>query len=225
MKAAIFDMDGLLIDSEPLWRRAEKQVFGTVGIELTEKMCVETMGLRTDEVVAYWYQRFPWQGKRLEMIEREIVATVQHLVSTEGKSLEGVHETLMTLKGEGLRLGLASSSPYCLIDVVVGKLGIRDFFQAMCSATEEKRGKPDPAVYLTTAKQLRVKPEECIAFEDSFSGICSAQSAGMLVVAVPSSEQHDDPRFDRADIKIKALSEFSLDLVSNRRGCGTERLK
>ena len=62
MQAAIFDMDSLLIDSEPLWRQAERQVFGTVGITLTEEMCEQTMGLRTDEVVAHWYQQFRWSA-------------------------------------------------------------------------------------------------------------------------------------------------------------------
>ena len=213
MQAAIFDMDGLLIDSEPLWRRAEKQVFGTVGIRLTEEMCEQTMGLRTDEVVAYWYQQFRWSGKSPDTVERELVAAVQHLIMTEGKALAGVNETLVMVKNAGLTLGLASSSAHCLIDAVVDRLGIRDYFQVMCSATDEEHGKPDPAVYLTSAKRLGVAPTDCFAFEDSFSGVCSAQAAGMLVIAVPSAVQYDDSRFDRADIKIRSLTEFSLELI------------
>ncbi len=110
MQAAIFDMDGLLIDSEPLWRRAEKQVFSTVGIPLTETMCEETMGLRTDEVVQHWYQRFPWSGKNPETVEQELVVTVQHLIATQGEALAGVHETLTIFKEAEVPLGLASSS-------------------------------------------------------------------------------------------------------------------
>ena len=217
MQAAIFDMDGLLIDSEPLWRRAEKQVFGTVGITLTEAMCEETMGLRTDEVIQHWHQRFPWSGKSLEAVERELVATVQHLITTQGEALAGVHETLTIFKDAGFPLGLASSSAACLIEATVEKLGIRDHFYALCSAAEEAHGKPDPAVYLTTAKRLAVSPAECVAFEDSFSGLCSARAAGMTVVAVPAAAHYDDPRFDQADIKLRSLTDFSLGLLPHQR--------
>ncbi len=210
MRAAIFDMDGLLIDSEPLWRQAEKQVFATVGMTLTEAMCEETMGLRTDEVIRHWRQRFPWSGKNPETVERELVAAVQHLITTQGEALAGVYETLMIFKAAGFLLGLASSSAPCLIEATVEKLSIRDHFDTLCSATDEVRGKPDPAVYLTTAKQLGVSAAECVAFEDSFSGLCSAQAAGMLVVSVPAAAHYDDPRFDRADMKLRSLMEFSL---------------
>jgi HAD superfamily hydrolase (TIGR01509 family) len=215
--AAIFDMDGLLIDSEPLWRRAEKQVFGTVGMTLTEAMCEETMGLRTDAVIQHWQQRFPWSGKRPETVEQELVATVHHhLITTHGEALAGVYETLTLFREARIPLGLASSSASCLIETTVEKLGIRDYFYALCSATDEVHGKPDPAVYLTTAKRLGVPPTECVAFEDSFSGLCSAQAAGMIVVAVPAAAHHDDPRFDCADIKLRSLTEFSLELLPHQ---------
>ena len=217
MQAAIFDMDGLLIDSEPLWRRAEKQVFGTVGIALTEAMCEETMGLRTDEVIQHWYQQFPWSRKSPEMIEQELVTTVQHLIATQGEALAGVYEILTIFKDAGLPLGLASSSASCLIEATAEKLGIRDYFCVLCSATDEIRGKPDPAVYLTTAKRLGVSAACCVAFEDSFTGLCSAQAAGMTVVAVPAAAHYDDPRFDRADIKLRSLTEFSFGLLPHQK--------
>jgi sugar-phosphatase len=221
MQAAIFDMDGLLIDSEPLWRRAEKQVFGTLGITLTETMCEETMGLRTDEVIQHWYQRFPWSGKSFETLERELVVTVQHFIATQGEALAGVHETLTIFKQAEVPLGLASSSAYCLIEATVERLGIRTYFHVLCSAADEVRGKPDPAVYLRTAKRLGVSPAECLAFEDSFSGLCSAQAAGMTVVAVPAAAQYDDPRFDRADLKLRSLTEFSLELLPHQKSSPT----
>ncbi len=136
MRAAIFDMDGLLIDSEPLWRQAEKQVFATVGMTLTEAMCEETMGLRTDEVIRHWRQRFPWSGKNPETVERELVAAVQHLITTQGEALAGVYETLTIFKDAGFLLGLASSSAPCLIEATVEKLSIRDHFDTLCSATD-----------------------------------------------------------------------------------------
>lgn len=217
MEAAIFDMDGLLIDSEPLWRRAEKQVFGKLSITLTEAMCEETMGLRTDEVIHHWYQCFPWSGKSSKAVEQELVATVQHLIATQGEALAGVYETLTIFKDAEFPLGLASSSAPCLIEATVEKLGIRDYFYALCSATDEVCGKPDPAVYLTTAKRLGVSPTQCVAFEDSLTGLRSAQAAGMTVVAVPTPAHYDDPRFDCADIKLQSLMEFSLERLRHQK--------
>jgi len=213
MRAAIFDMDGVLIDSEPLWRRAEREVFGKVGVVLTKEMCLGTMGLRLDEVVRYWYQRFPWDGTDLQAVEEQVISAMHELISEEGKALGGVHETLERLRGADLMLAIASSSPLSLIETVVNKLEIRDFFQALCSADEDEFGKPHPAVYLRTADRLTVDPGECLVFEDSPLGVRSAKSAGMTVVAVPAADQYDDPRFNEADFKVRSLPEFSFDMI------------
>ena len=210
-------MDGVLIDSEPLWRRAEKEVFRSVGITLTKEMCLGTMGLRLDEVVAYWYQRFPWTGKNLLQVEEEMLSAMQTLIAEEGKALRGVHETLERLRGANLLLAIASSSPFSLIEAVVNVLGIRTFFQALCSAEEDAFGKPDPAVYLRTAERLAVDPSECLVFEDSLLGVRSAKSAGMTVVAVPAADQYDDPRFNEADFTVKSLPDFSVDMITKEK--------
>ena len=212
MKAAVFVMDGLLIDSEPLWRQAEKSTFREVGIELTDQMCHETLGLRADEVVAHWYGKFPWSGATLEEVEIRLVSSVQRLISAQGQPLKGV-PTLSVLRKAGFKLGLASSSPHVLIETVVGKLDVRDYFAVMCSAVDEDHGKPDPAVYLKTAEKLGVDPTNCIAFEDSVSGVRSAKSAGMSVIAVPAENQYCEREFEMADIKLRSLAEFSIEML------------
>jgi len=206
-------MDGVLIDSEPLWRRAEKEVFGGVGIALTKEMCLETMGLRLDEVVAYWFQRVPWKEKGLKEIEEEVLTVMHTLITEEGEALQGVYEILAYLRRANVTLAIASSSPLSLIESVVNKLGIRTFFQALCSADEDEWGKPDPGVYLRAAARLGADPAECLAFEDSLLGVDSAKSAGMIVIAVPAADQYDDPRFDKADFKVRSLPEFSFDMI------------
>ena len=213
LEAVIFDMDGVLIDSEPLWRRAEREVFGNVGLALTTEMCLGTMGLRLDEVVAYWYRRFPWTGKSLGQVEEEVLTEMYRLIADEGAPLAGVRETLDAVRDSGLALAIASSSPSGLIEAVVDKLGIRDYFNVMCSADEDALGKPDPAVYLRTADRLTVDPRVCLVFEDSFLGVRAAKAAGMTVVAVPAADQYDDPRFHEADFTVPSLGEFSLDMV------------
>lgn len=217
IKAAIFDMDGLLIDSEPLWRQAEKSTLQRVGIELTGQMCHETLGLRTDEAVSHWYGKFPWTGSTQQDVELQLLATVRELITARGRPLNGVLATLNILRDAGLQLGLASSSPPHLIETVVGKLGVRDYFSVMSSAVDEDRGKPDPAVYLSAAKKLGVNPINCLAFEDSVTGVRSAKSAGMSVVAVPAKHQFYEPEFELADIKLRSLVDFSLDMISELR--------
>jgi sugar-phosphatase len=213
LRAAIFDMDGLLIDSEPLWCRAEQRVFGRLGIRLTEAMCAETRGLRSHEVVAYWHRRQPWQGETLKVVEGKIVAEAGRLIETQGKALAGVMTTLAAFKRHGYRLALASSSPYALIETVVAKLGIGGYFEVICSATEEKFGKPHPAIYLTTARRLGVPPVNCLALEDSIAGVQAAKAAGMQVIAVPAASQFDAPEFEQADLKLRSLEEFSIALL------------
>ena len=90
IKAVIFDMDGVLIDSEPLWQEAEKNVFATVGIHLTTEMCFETMGMRTDEVVAYRYKKQKWHSKSQEEVADEIMDELEELIRQKGRAMPGV---------------------------------------------------------------------------------------------------------------------------------------
>ena len=124
LDAVIFDMDGLLVDSEPLWRRAEQAVFPKVGVQLTDAMCMQTMGTRVDEVVQHWYNQKPWTGPTLQAVETEIVDAVVDLVRTEGAPLPGVRQVLELFAGQGVPIALASSSSARLIDAVVDTLAV-----------------------------------------------------------------------------------------------------
>lgn len=215
MKAAIFDMDGVLIDSEPLWRRAERAAFARVGLELSDEDCKQTMGLRSDEVVALWYRRHPWSGASTDEVLQDMESGVAGLVRSEGQALPGVERTIGELRSSGVRLALASSSAPELIRVVLTTLGLEDAFEVVCSAVDEERGKPDPAVYLSAIRRLGVPPAACVAFEDSVAGVASARSAGLRVIAVPASDQFDDPGFDAAQLKLGSLDEFSVVMLSD----------
>ncbi|MCP4291651.1 MAG: hexitol phosphatase HxpB [bacterium] len=184
-EAHIFDMDGLLIDSEPLWRIAEIKVLNQLGVGLTDEMCKQTMGLRLDEMVAYWAERFPWSGPSEEEVGSQILAEVMELVSSEGQPMSGARRLLNHLKESGETIALASSSPSVLIQAVLKKLEFEEYFSEVCSAEYEKFGKPHPGVYLKTASNLKANPKHCLAYEDSINGARSALAAGMSVVAIP----------------------------------------
>ena len=206
-------MDGLLIDSEPLWRQAEIEVFTQIGISMTDADCEQTTGLRTDEVVAHWHERFGWADPSQPAVADAIDSRVAELIAAHPSPLPGAVQTVETAHASGLRIGLASSSSMDLIRAVVATLGLDHVFEVLCSAEDEALGKPHPGVYLTTADRLGVATHECIAFEDSEAGVASAKSAGMRVIAVPTGNQFDLPGFEAADLKLHSLEEFRIELL------------
>lgn len=209
IEAIIFDMDGLLIDSEPLWQEAEINVLSTVGVPLTVQMTAQTMGFKTDEVINYWYRKYPWDAPSQQEISAELDKTVIELIKNKGKAKEGVNEAIAVCESLNLPMAIASSSPNLLIKTVIEKLGIKDKIQAYYSAHDEEYGKPHPAVYIRTAKQLGVHPEHCLAFEDSANGVLSAKAAKMKCIAIPEERMREDKRFGIADIKLRSLLDFS----------------
>lgn len=213
MKAAIFDMDGLLIDSEPLWQEAEITVFGTLGVPLTRELCRETMGVRLDGVVRHWYSKFPWRGESAEAVEARVLDEVSRLISERGELMPGVQETIDTLRAADFALAVASSSPMRLIRDALEQFDIIDLFSVLHSAELENEGKPDPAVYLTTMSRLGVDPKDCIAFEDSIMGVRAAKSSGARVIAVPDPSEISEPAFAIADHVLSSLLDFSMDHV------------
>jgi sugar-phosphatase len=213
MKAAIFDMDGLLIDSEPLWQEAEISVFRSVGVPLTRELCRQTVGVRLDGVVRHWYERFPWQSESLEVVEAQVLELVSRLIVERGKPMPGVMEIIGILRAAQYELAVASSSPMQLIRTALKKFGIIEFFSVLHSADAEDEGKPNPAVYLSTMSRLGADPNHCIAFEDSILGVRAAKIAGARVIAVPDPADVSNPGFADADVVLSSLKDFSLDQV------------
>jgi mannitol-1-/sugar-/sorbitol-6-/2-deoxyglucose-6-phosphatase len=212
-QAVIFDMDGVIIDSEHLWQAAEKIVFARIGITLTTAMCCETIGLRMDQVIRYWYDRQPWDGKSEAQVEAELFTEVQALILAQGQAMPGLYEILGEIHQSDLKLAIASSSPRNLIESVITKLNLGDYFKSIYSGFDVLHGKPDPAVYLAAASGLGVETVNCVAIEDSLAGIRSAKGAGIQVIAVPELGFYDDPKFDIADMKIKSLTQLNLAMI------------
>jgi sugar-phosphatase len=212
IEAVVLDMDGLLIDTEPVWRVAEVAVFTDLGIELTEAELLESTGRTIDEVVPIWRRGHPGRGGGADRLSDAGVADrITELVAAQvravGVPMPGVVATIELLGRLGLRLAIASSSPRRMIEVVCERLGLTGI-EVRCSAIEEARGKPAPDVYLTAARRLSVCPEHCLAIEDSPSGVEAAKAAGMRCIAVPDPLLMDDPRYRQADLVLPALTEF-----------------
>lgn len=219
--AIIFDMDGLLIDSEPLWVRAEIEIFATVGVRLTHEDCAKTKGLRVDDVVSHWHSRGGFAGASPADVEGRLIARVVELVRAEGTALPGIADALDAARSVPRRpVALASSSPMVIIEAALERLGLRGAFDAVISAEREPFGKPHPAVFLRTAEQLGAPAVRCVVLEDSMTGVIAAKAARMACVAVPP-EPGADPRFAVADAVLRSLAEVTpalLDRVIPRHG-------
>jgi sugar-phosphatase len=215
VKAVIFDMDGVLIDSEPLWQEAEIEVFATIGVELDGPMCAQTTGLRIDEAVAHWFDRRPWSGPTVGDVATRVVERVSELIAERGAPLPGLTPLVDLLAGRGVPLAVASSSPLELIETVVTHLGYEDLFSVVHSAISEPLGKPHPGVYLTAASLLGVHPTECLALEDSVNGVLAAKSARMRCVAVPAPADRTDRRFAIADAVVDSLAAVDAELLDH----------
>jgi HAD superfamily hydrolase (TIGR01509 family) len=205
-RAAIFDMDGLLIDSEPYWKDSEREVFGSVGIHITDEMAAITAPMTTRQVAEHWYGVRPWAGRSIADMEAAVIARVAELVRSRGAALPGVAEAQAFCERQNWRVALASNSPAMLCHLVLEVLGIAPAFHAVVSADEVERAKPDPAIYRLAAGKLEVTPDECLVFEDSPTGVRAARAAGMRVVAIPSAGM----RVAEANphLTLRALHEF-----------------
>lgn len=209
-KIAIFDMDGLLIDSEPYWKIAEKQVFGELGLELSDETLRQVMGFRLSEVVQHWYHYKPWQNPDFKKTENDILSYIKQLIFDHAEAMEGVYEVLEKLSKENYKMALASSSSMSLIEVVVDKLNIRKYFDVLWSAEFEPFGKPHPGIFITTAQKLKANANDCIVFEDSINGVIAAKAARMKCIAIPEDATFSNPQFAIADGKFRNLKEYLL---------------
>jgi len=201
-------MDGVIIDSEPFWREAIIITFRTVGLDFTEDMCRETMGMRLIEVIEYWYDKLGWEGKSIQQVEGELLENVTKLILQKAGAMNGVYQSLNYFKSKGLKIALASSSASSLINTVLNKLELNDYFEVVNSAENLPYGKPHPMIFINTANDLGVKPVNCLVIEDSFNGLLSAKAALMKTIVVPELENQNNPNFNIADYNLISLTQI-----------------
>ncbi|MCQ6309737.1 hexitol phosphatase HxpB [Citrobacter freundii] len=205
--AAIFDMDGLLVDSEPLWDQAELDVIASLGVDISRRHELpDTLGLRIDMVVDLWFAQQPWNGPSRQEVTERIITRAIALVEETKPLLPGVREAVALCKSQGIKVGLASASPLHMLEKVLTMFDLRDDFDALASAEKLPYSKPHPQVYLDCAAKLGIDPLNCVALEDSVNGMIASKAARMRSIVVPAHENQDDPRFVLADVKLTSLT-------------------
>jgi beta-phosphoglucomutase-like phosphatase (HAD superfamily) len=208
LNTVIFDIDGLLINSEPLWEEAANEVFTLYGLSLTEEQYKTTTGLKTKEFIHWWFDYFNIGEEEFAKAEKKIIELVLQKVADKGNIMPGVGYIFDFFVTRNFKIGLASSSPQELIDLAITMTGIKKYVQATSSAEHLLFGKPHPQVYLNCAEKLKANPTACICFEDSFNGLIAAKAARMKCVMVPHYSQLKDERWGAADLKLSSLQNF-----------------
>ena len=201
-------MDGLLIDSEPLWKRINKETYGRLGVKLTENDRQRMMGRTQIENAKFLYEQYKWERYSPQEVNDMIIEAMVAAVKKDLKLMPGVHQALQVCKKASLPVAIASSSPETLINVVVDVLEIREHFGHIYSAQHELYGKPHPGVFIKVAEHFGVSPSNCIVFEDSPSGVLAAKAAKMHCIAVPERAFKFHPFIQTADIVLQSLEQF-----------------
>ncbi len=208
LNTVIFDMDGLLIDSEPYWQEAGIETLAQFDAALTLEQYHFSTGLRTRDWVAYWFDYFKIDTRFAKEAEAAIISKAIEKIGKKGEAMPGVDYILSFFKSKNFRIGLATSSPHALIEVVVEKLGISHYFDVYASAEPLTYSKPHPEVYLHCAALLNASSLSCLCFEDSFNGMIAAKAARIKCIVVPEHDQYAQPKWGAADLKLHSLNDF-----------------
>lgn len=210
LKAIIFDMDGVLVDDFEPWIAFDNNFWAPFGIKLDNEFLVFANGRSQEEAVS-WVKKKYNLSQTLEelMVERE--EYLKKIYEVEAKQMPGVENLLKKIDTSKLKLALASGAKLWMINTILDRFNWRSFFEVVVSADHvEYKGKPDPEIYLYTSRKLKVKPEECLVFEDAENGVAAAKKAGMKCIG------YKDLRFDLpddlsgADLVVNSLNDEKI---------------
>ena len=190
-QAIIFDMDGLLVDSETVWLIAETEMIEARGHKYTHDIREQIIGMRIDEFMVILHDHYQFDESVNDLVD-ELNQRMLHLIPTHVKPQPGAPELIDYVQAQGWPVAIASSSPTSIINAIVQAQGWEDIFRVRHSADDEEYGKPAPDVYLAAARTLNVAPAHCLALEDSPNGSRAAVAAGMTCYAVP--DQSHSPK-------------------------------
>jgi len=212
IKAVIFDMDGVMIDSEPLWEKTEKIMMARKGLVYNPVYREKIVGLGQKESAILLKKTFSLNEDIEDIIDQRI-SVLLDIYDRELSLVTGLTELLDSVSKSALKVALASSSPLKVIEFVLGKFDLNKYFDLVISGDMVEHGKPSPDIYNYTAESLGLECDECVVIEDSINGVISAKRAGMYCIAVPD-KRLDPSGFEKADIIMSNLEYVDLQVLT-----------
>lgn len=209
MKAVIFDMDGVIIDSEPIHFEVDIQTMKDFGCSISKEELNKYVGTTNEYMFTDIKNKYKLDKSVEEIINYRCELAKRKVIESDLAPIEGIIDLLKNLKEKNIPAAIASSSPRDFIEVVVSKFELEDYFSCILSGEEVENGKPAPDIYVETAKKLGIVPEECIVIEDSKNGVMAAKEAGMKCIGfknINSGEQD----LTKADYIVKSIVEIEI---------------
>lgn len=213
VKAVIFDMDGLLIDSEPVWSLADRQFLAKYGKIYRPVDKSRFMGSGVKEFIKFVKKKFDLP-KSEEKLFTQRIEIFESLVDTDLKLMPGAEGLLKDLSQNGYLMAMATGNTRQMMDLMTENLNIRKYFNITVSSDEVPNGKPAPDVFLEAARRLVVDPGECLVLEDAVNGIAAAKAAGMKAIAVCDQRYNRPESFTEADLVVGNLKEISIEMIN-----------
>ncbi|OGS20485.1 MAG: hypothetical protein A3J83_03410 [Elusimicrobia bacterium RIFOXYA2_FULL_40_6] len=214
LKAVIFDMDGVIIDSEPVHYLVNKEMFGQFGIKFTQKDNDRFIGVSNPAMYAEYKSKYEINLSIEELSRLQLEKFLKKINNSFGKyrPIPGITALLAELKENNIKIGLASASDMEVIEAVLKSFRIKDYFKVIVSGIGMKRGKPAPDIFLKTAKKLRVKPADCAVIEDSKHGVQAAISAGMKCIGYKNANSGNQD-ISKADLVVNKISKIDVGIL------------
>ncbi len=199
-KAIIFDMDGVLVNSEPHYIRMDKEIFKTLGLTISNEEHLTFQGSATDHMWRVLKEKYGLKAPISELVEMSNNLNYPYFESLKTiDPMPGVKKLIKFLNRKEIPIAVASSAYPGIIDILLTKTNLKKYFKVVINSTMVEKSKPAPDIFLLAAKSLNMEPEECIVIEDSTNGIQAAKNAGMYCIAFagPGSEIQDQSKADR----------------------------
>ncbi len=214
IKAVIFDMDGVLVDTERYHEMAYKTVAKKFGVNLTEKEIIQFKGVTALENIKYLFKKYKINenAKKYTLLKDKIYRSFLKNL----KALPGVIELLKKFKKKKIKLALASSGSRLNVGFILKKIKAKKIFDVVIHGEQVKKGKPNPEIFLKAAKKLKVMPKDCVVIEDAINGVKAAKNAGMFCIGVATT--FSKQKLKNADLIVDSLKELEIE---NTRGWGT----